>query len=528
MRESVLIFTFTFAAYFALGYWLTVDMKVVPFDSAFRLLHAYSTFYNDPPKLAAIGFVWPPLMTLTYLPFVLIKPIATSLVAIPLYSAFFGAATLAALNRLLGFLEVPRIPRYLLVLAFGANPMIVHYATNGMSEILVAFLTVVTIDEFLRWKATKQMHHLALCGLAMSLGLLSRYELAPFALALMLAVCAVLVAWRVRPERVESSLLLYAAPIAYGIGAWVFFNWLVIGNPFHFLGQEVSERFVAETHRTVAQGGAGGAQATSAISLIHMITSLNWRLFAPMLVVVPMLLILALVRRDLIALVIAGLALLNPITTYFAVKGSDLSLLQLRFNMRSMPIVIIGIGWIVFTLHGRWRWAAALVGAIGVALAAPLTMDTMKTYPYVFVEHDFVAAIENGKVTDPVDVAHNQKMADYILAHVHRGNSVLVDDAQVYMPLILSGHPDLFFDRIDQGDQKWLVAADDPIGHVDWLLMPRESGPIQDLLLEKYPKAPEGKVPFLKPRFATGNVVLLRVVNPQTGKPGAPAAGVSS
>lgn len=520
-RESLLIFLITFAVASAIGYWLTVRMDVVAFDSAFRALHAYSVLYNDPAKLAAIGFVWPPFMTLSFLPFVAIKPLATSLFALPLYSAFFLAATLVVLNRTLAFLEIPRAPRLLLLLAFAANPMIIHYGTNGMAEILVTFLTVLTVDQFLRWERTGSLQSIAMCGVAASACVLSRYEMLPFALLLALAVVAILTSRGAGGARIESQLLLFAAPIVYGVGAWVFFNWLVMGDPLHFLGREIQERFVLEGNRSVAEGGSGGAVAESLSSLIGDVLDVNWKVMAVSFVVVPLLVLAGVMRRNLVALSLAALCMVNPLTTIAAVVQSDLSLLQLRFNMRTMPLIIIGIGWLFYLARGRLRVLVAVVGIAGVAFSAPLTLRAMESYQYTFVERDFIAAVEDGRRTDPIRVHANRRMGDYIEENISGTRSILVDDAQTYMPLLLSGRPDLFFDRVDRGDTIWTEVADDPYGRVDWMLMPAKQGVIPDMLLDRYPTAPLGGEPLMEPVFRSANAVLVRVHErpPQTDGP---------
>src|SRR5450755_1488328 len=93
-RPRLTLFLASFIVYAAIGYKVVVLQHVVVPDGWARLAHAYFVFHNHPPKLAAIGFIWPPLMTLVFLPLAWITPLATSLAALPLTSAFFGAATI--------------------------------------------------------------------------------------------------------------------------------------------------------------------------------------------------------------------------------------------------------------------------------------------------------------------------------------------------------------------------------------------------------------------------------------------------
>jgi hypothetical protein len=503
----------TFLVFAGLGIWLTVHMKVVAYDGAFRLAHAFFVWYGAPGKLAAIGFVWPPLMTLVFLPFAALKPLATSLVALPLTSALAAAGTIAVLNRLLDFLGLSWRARYPLLAAFAANPMFVHYATNGMSEMLTFFWLVLGLYQFIRWHATRQVPFLAFAGIAMALGVLSRYELLPYAMVMALAVLALTARGTQRAEA-ESSLLLFAMPIAYGLAAWLLLNYLIVGDPLFFLHHEVTERFVLEKGRSVAQGGASGATVSGLGALAGMILKLYGQLFLPQLLVLVPLAVVSLRKRSAIGLMIVALILLNPLMTAFFAKASDLSLLQLRFNSRSMPLTIVAIGWLFSLLGGRWRTAVVVSAVAGMLACIPLSWQMMKTYPYVFAERDFVQAIETGVPRDVADVASARRMAAYVNTHVHGVRQVLVDDAQTFLPLLVGGHPELYFNRIDKGDQAWEQVLLAPRGRVGWMLVPRRQGPLPDLILDRYPGAPAGRVAFLKVVFSAGNMVLLRVNPP--------------
>src|SRR3954452_24745274 len=68
--------------YFLIGYKTTISQHVVVFDALDRFTRAYMVWFNSPPKLAAIGFVFPPLTTFVLLPFAVIKPLASGLIAL--------------------------------------------------------------------------------------------------------------------------------------------------------------------------------------------------------------------------------------------------------------------------------------------------------------------------------------------------------------------------------------------------------------------------------------------------------------
>jgi hypothetical protein len=509
VSEPTVVFAVAFAAFVALGVWLTVHLQVVPYDSAFRLAHALFVWHGAPGKLSAIGFVWPPLMTLVFLPFAAVKPLATSLIALPLTSAVAAAGTLAVLARTFKLLGMPRRGSYPLIAAFAVNPMFIHYATNGMSEMWTFLWLLWGLYYLLRWHLSHQVPVLALSGIAMALGLLSRYELAPYIVVMGVTIFAL--TWRKRgADETESSLLLFGAPVVYGLGVWLLLSYMIIGDPLYFLHHELAERFVLEQGRSLSEGGAHGANA-GALTLARLIVELYGRLFLPQLLVLVPLAVVSVVRRSGIGVMLIALVLLNPLMTYMFVKGSDLALMQLRFNTRSMPLTLAAIGWLFYLSRGRMRAALIACSLVSLLACIPLTWQTMKSYPYVFAEHDFVRAIETGEPHDPIHLADARTMASYINAHVHGKREVLVDDSQTFLPLLLGGHPELYFDRIDKGDTVWRRVLKDPRGKVGWMLVPFKQGPIGDLILARYPGAPEGAVPFLHVVFTTQGLALLRV-----------------
>src|SRR3954447_17149592 len=75
VREGAIVFAIAFVAYFAIGYWFTIDRQGVAFPALDRLTRALLVWQKAPPKRATIASVFPPLSTAMFLPFAAIKPI---------------------------------------------------------------------------------------------------------------------------------------------------------------------------------------------------------------------------------------------------------------------------------------------------------------------------------------------------------------------------------------------------------------------------------------------------------------------
>lgn len=522
--EGLLVFFLFGTVYFLVGRKVVVDLHVVNFDSLSRLAHAYFVWYNDPPKLAAIGFVWPPVQTMIYLPFALISPLATSLEALPASSATFMAATIVMIAHALRVGGVPWFGRWPLLLAFGLNPMIVYYGANGMAEAVYLFFLTFGIYFLIRWRQTHQNHLLAFVGFGLALATLSRYEIVPFAAVVAAGVAFVIMTTWERSDRgrsLESGLVLYLAPVVYFGVAWLFFNWLILGDPLYFLSFGATSADLATSQQDV---GGLEARALGPSEIAVYLVKLNFALFPLTLVAGGALVVTGVVKRSSMSLVLAALLATNAaVTGLLFLRTVDPNLLQLRYNMRAMPIAMMSVAWLYWVWNTRAArmliWTATAVILVG---SLAMTWRTMETYTYQYEENVFLRALETGDDQEgntgvggyPIGIAAEQDMADYINANVPSDDVILTDDAQSLGVMLLTGHPDRFFDRIDKGDGPWFERRDDPWGHVDYFLVAtneRCRRPCTDLVRERYTGILQDNFPGLEVVFETDRYALISV-----------------
>ena len=77
--------------------WLVVDTyKLYAVDALARTYQIATVLYNDPPKLANMGFAWAPISMLVQLPLVLIRPLAQFGITGPSMSSRQGSLCAAA------------------------------------------------------------------------------------------------------------------------------------------------------------------------------------------------------------------------------------------------------------------------------------------------------------------------------------------------------------------------------------------------------------------------------------------------
>ncbi len=510
LAESMLLFVL-FTAFYAVVGVLTIDSgNVVVFDAMDRLSRAYMIWWNDPPKLAAAGFVFPPLTTFVYLPAAALKPLATSLMALPATTAPLAAMTIVVLNGTMRRAGMPVFMRWALVLAFGINPLFVFYGGNGMSEAVYLFFLASGISCFVGFYLTEETRYLMGAGIGLTLAMLTRYGFLAWAVLVCILVGAALARRGASGQRIEGSVIVAAVPIVYGFALWTLFNALIIGRPFGWL--TASQSALAVNSNGVADSGhvEFGKLIERLVDVVVAVSPLS-------LVVVPLLVAAYFFKRDDMALWLA--AMVGIAVVLFgssALIEDDIGELTLRSGLPIMLMAMFGAAWLYRASNGLGivAWGGTLILLL---VSLPLTWDRMLDYPYQNQEQAFIRFVRSGDSQEgkasvggfTVGIREEEAVAARIKGVVpDRKDWVLADNAQSFAVILLTGHPDRFFDRVDKGDERWRRALARPFGNVGFILV--TSSP-SDLIKIRYPRAADGGVAGLEPIFRTKRYVLLRV-----------------
>ncbi len=502
--ESLAIFVGFGLLYTLLGFHIAAGLHVINFDALDRLTRAFMVWYNDPPKLAAIGFSLAPIGTLVLIPFAAVKGLVTSGLALPLSSALFGAGTLVFIDRMFAMGDMLRGPRLLLVLLIGVNPMFAFYAMNGTGDAAGLMFAGFGLFCLLGWGRNGSPRYLIGGGLAFSLACLTQYEYIFWAVFIAFLISFTL-SYRDRDEvEVEGSVIAFLAPIIYAIGIWIFFNAIVLGDPFAWISQ--------------AGNSAPVNAASTSAPAFHLIDAvgnvLRIQLVFPVAIVALPLLIFA--ARDAIGYGLAaliGISLGFPIASA-AIAGS-VDVIELRSVLPAFVAGAAGIAWVYFRAESLRGLVWALTVGLSV-LALPLGWSQMQSFPHQNLEQAFTRAISTNEDQEgtssrggfAVGIAPERSMADYIEEQGIADNQILTDNARTFGVISLTGKPQLFFDRVDKGDEEWQAVLANPDGKVDYMLVQKTDA---DLILNRYPGAADGTVPGLVPVVANDRYALLQV-----------------
>ncbi len=526
--EGLIVALFFAVVYGVIGYFMLTDGRIVNFDSLHRLNEAYMAWWNSPPKLAAISLAAAPLGAIAYMPLALIKPLATSLTAIPVLTALAAGMLMAMVNSILRRCEVPGVFRILMLLLFGLNPMLVFYAANGEATVLGMVLAAVALLAVISWQLTDETRHLVAGGLAIGLAIMVDYGYALWAVGFAVAVMSIGSSNHDTEDRRRSSLILFLTPIVYALLVWVLLNAIILKSPFGWL---TAQSGLIQVNTTGVLQAVTTSPLNALGDLFHVVLGV-----APLGFATVILLILAgILVRDGLSwgfLVLILLALAVPFSRTLVADQADLMTLSV-----GLPLALLALAGAayVYAAEPAWRAGVGIIMVIGLVAAIPLGWDAMKNYEYQDQAQAFTRWVEDQDSQEgtssvggyTVGIDPEISMAEYINTKLPQvEDSVLVDENFSYGPIITSGRPKLFFDRADKGEGDWEAARDSPFGKVGYMLITISRA--GDQLRKKFPQAVAGGEAGLTPIFRTERYVLVEVAPTKPTNPGDKQGGSSN
>lgn len=504
--ENWLVFGITVLSYTAVGIWLVTQMHVVSFESLDRMNRALMALHNDPAKLTAIGFDYPPLSVLVLTPLAVFSDVARSLIALPISSAVFAGVAAISLNSLLRRCRIPGPFRMGVLAALALNPLVILYASTGSSQIVWISLMLAGVSSVVKWFVTAQIRYILVAGLTFSIASVAGYGSLVWALLAALLIGIVLQRHGARQAEVEGTVIGFASPVVYVVALWTVFNAVILGNPLSWLKRSVS----GDTR-------VGGSLPDRLLDVLQDLGEVVLATSPLTIIVVPMLLVAMFRRRDEMAgwLAVCILAALALPAVAVLIRNDDTHLLM-RDGFPVLVLTVAGACWLIRALDAG-QAAGALLVIVGLLGSAAFSFYKMTDYPHQNLESSFVEAVTSGKSQEgeitaagqQVGILSEEAMAGYIRRNVTARGSILTDNSQTYAVMLLTGKPELFFDRVDRGDAAWFKAANAPGSKVRYLLLSRSIE--DDRLSQIHESAATATDPALQAVFTTDRYVLVSV-----------------
>jgi len=507
------VFTLTATLYVVLALILDLHYEVFPPDSVFRMANGFYVLYSRHPHIAAIGFVWNPLMSMADMVPLLFKdlwhPLVSRDVAASLVTVGCMAGATYQMYALLKDWQVGRPIRFLLTALFALNPMILYYATNGMSEALYLVTMVGTVRYLSRWSARDDTRSLVYAGSMLALCYLAREE-AILAAALSGVLVFVVGARRVSNPgtRFVSGMTdstIYLAPFLVSFFGWALASKVITGSFFEQFTSQYGNSAQIKLYGSYYHLQPGHYAAR----LAHEVRDLE--AIAPLL---PLVLVaaatVALRRRDV--RILAPLAVLGGGISFTLVGFlGNMVFPWFRFYILAVPLSVILVGFLLAPRHAPvtsappralspprigHEWRARPMVKAGVATIVTLilvgpslaTTAAAMDNPNIGIEESgqLVAVFHPDRFrATPGDNALLPVMHYLDRLHLPDGD-VVTDDAYDCMATVImrSTNPRIFVITNDADFQR--ILADPLVWHAHYLVVPPPGG-VYNAITAAYP-----------------------------------------
>ncbi len=493
VREDVPLAVLIAALDFLTGLYINLHLHYISGDALSRVANAYDVLFGRDPHLAAIGFIWNPLPSLMELPLLLFAgrwpALAADGVASLFVSATFGGIAIYYILKIQRRLEVGRGGRVALALLFAANPMVLFYAANGMSDMMLVGAMLGAVSGALGYLREHSLHSLVAAGVWLAIAFGIRYEGAPLGVSLGLGLAFAL--WRqgAGPAELKGALLILLAPLLYVSGVWIYLNWLIMKQPLYFL---------TSVYGNLSQTSLGSyvlADAALQSARHHVVGTLLFVghmafLFWPVFIGMAVALVVALSRRGdpTAALLIGatlGMPLLQAALVYEGHSGG-----WARYFIYYIPNGFLLLAFAASLVRRRRLGTLALLLAVVLAIGGDLGNFHEETSSDV-VGYGDIGIVRSLARSQPIEMYGDaDAVVGYLSAHPHM--SVLLDSYLAYPVVLRAYDPGRL---IITSDVEFMSILSNPAGRVDALLVPEPTdvGAL-DAVNRQWPKLWQGKV----------------------------------
>jgi hypothetical protein len=396
-------------------------------------------------------------------------------VALPLLTALIAALTLNRLNNLMLTMGVAGIVRLLTVALIAVTPVFLYFAVTGTAAIMASGLLAMSLIWLAYWYMTHDLRYLAGSGMYFAVAFLAGYSSVFWLVGGMLMIMAVLGALGASGSEISSSLIIFTLPTAFAATMWTFFNWIIYGSPLLWLKPHLVD-------------------TSGSISLARWAEQTSHWVFAtsPVTLFVVVLLALSMFRSsDRVLAVWMNVFVLIAIAlpSVMTLLSGNTGYLDMRSGLTLFLVTMVAAACLYRMYEGS---PLPLVVLLVLALSVPMTFRAWSGYEHSGLASTFVTAMQDrtsqeGTTTPDgfaVGIAGEQEMASYITHHVDTRYNVLTDSAQTYGVMLLSGHPEWFYNR-SVSDSVWFAQARKPSRNTRYMLFNDDSG--QDRLAQLYP-----------------------------------------
>ena len=477
-KGKLLLFILMFGMEFALGFYISYVLGYMHSDAISRVANAFYVLYSRDPHLGAIGFVWNPLPSLMELGLLVFYPLVPALatygLAAVLMSSIFAALTSVLLYSSGKKMGIGAGISLTIALLYSLNPFVFLFGANGLSDAPYIYFIMYTVIEFCFWLKSRSASSLILSAFALAMAFWTRYEAVPLGVALAVGV-VIAVFWmhrnyystgptlREKAYKVEATWILLLIPAVFSGLLWIFFNYIIMDNPFYFLNSEYSN---------VAQSG----QLQSDQSFVELFNS-PWLALkfiagktlwysAPLFAV----LLIRLFTKRLFqgGTLIILLMFVSVPALQFVLLMRESSFGWFRYFMYVFPITVAWLPYELSLVRDRGRKLAFAVVVLSMLVTAGLLSYAMTDPSIAPDENNFINMADNEHLKEQ---ELDRSVGAWIDSNMNDGTNIMTDSYSAYNLLVSSDNLKRY---LITSDYKFDTALNDPPGNdVDYILIPK-------------------------------------------------------
>jgi hypothetical protein len=323
----------------------------------------------------------------------------------------------------------------------------------------------------------------------------------------------------------RASLFVFLTPPVYALSIWILFQTALLGSPFGWISARSG---MIQVNTTGALDAISADFGSTMADLGEVVLGI-----APLAFLAVILLVFAGVakRSGLAWGLLLVLLLAATVPVLRALVADQANLVSLSVGLPIAMAALFSAAW-VFRSQEAWRIGVAIAIGVGLVAAIPLGWNAMREYEFQNQAQAFTRWVEDRDSQEgtrslggyTVGIDPEVAMASYINESIpQEESSILVDENFSYGPMILSGRPQLFADRADEGEEDWEMKLDNPFGEVSYMLITTSRG--GDQLRKRYPEAISGGELGMNPVFRTDRYVLLSVSETRPAEEGVARPG---
>jgi hypothetical protein len=471
-RETLIIGGISLICYFLLGVYIDFYRGYLPGDALARLVSAWLVSNGTEFSVSSIGFIWPPLPVLLLIPLAAIPVLFSSWMAIVIVSSLSMSIACVLLAKIAALCGISVRWRWLIVLAFAINPLMLVFGSNGMSEAVLIAATMAAFYWLLSFWQTERNTHLIFAAAFFGLLPLIRYE---FALVSAWSGLLILfLSWEKRRQFsnekfgqfLEGRLLAYSSLALYPMFLWVIANQFIMGNALYFLTDERNARSLAEVTNVITN-------PVLTTQGIFGFTFGTWFWVFPLEVLASLILIVIGWRTKKNFLI--GLGLMPLLIPFLHFYWKNIPLLRYLVMVIPFGVVLsLVVIYLITPIKANLKLGKPLINFVFVALILVsnyMTLVQINTYGYESFEKATWSALVGASGGSDSEILQAIDVGEVLERNIPKGSRILMDTYGYGFAIFLGAKKhDIFMDFTDPNYPEALV---NPQAYVDYVLVPK-------------------------------------------------------